>query len=51
MFVYSLADRLNKSVTEILDLSVSEIQGWIGYYNIKQIPMYELENKRHGRNW
>ena len=28
-----IADRLGKSVKEVLDFSVDEVQGWIAYFN------------------
>jgi hypothetical protein len=36
MVRYALAEVLHKSVVEILELSVAEVDGWIAYFEIKK---------------
>tara|TARA_R110000868_G_scaffold16851_3_gene74630 strand:- start:7541 stop:7717 length:177 start_codon:yes stop_codon:yes gene_type:complete len=33
LFIYTLADRLHKTVDEILRISIHEREGWIAYFN------------------
>lgn len=33
---YSLADALNKTVGEIMELPIAEVEGWVAYYKIKE---------------
>jgi hypothetical protein len=39
--IYALADRLNKTVSEILELDVEEFNGWLAYA--------KLERERNGK--
>jgi len=34
MMVYALADRLNKTIPEILQMSVGEFAGWLAYFKV-----------------
>lgn len=34
MAIYSLADRLHKTVAEIEELSIEELRGWFAYLRI-----------------
>jgi len=49
MFVYRLADRLNKSVAEVLEFSVSEVSGWIGYFNIEHEENEKMKSELRNR--
>lgn len=32
LFIYTLADRLHKTVDEILQISIHEREGWLAYF-------------------
>ena len=53
-FLFQLAEHLHKSVEEVMRFSVTEIEGWVAYFNLKQEKTHSDNGyciRTNGHHW